>query len=90
MSIVELKANADEIVSAVHAGEDVEIMREGRSVARLVGADGPELVDARTPEQKRQQYDAVTALMELGREIRARNGPTTAAEIKEWINESRP
>ncbi len=91
LSIAELKANAEELVAAAEAGEDIAIVREGRDVIRLTsfGTDRPKLADTRTPEQRRQQREAVEALMELGREIRARNGPTTAAEIKAWIEDER-
>lgn len=91
VSIAELKANAEELVAAAEAGEDIAIVREGRDVIRLtlVGTHRPELVDTRTPEQRRQQREAVEALAEIGRAVFARHGPTTAAERRAWIEDER-
>lgn len=89
VSVAELKANADEILAAASAGEEIQIMREGLGVAKLVVANRPELVDIRTPEQRQQQREAVQDLVEIGRAVLARNGPTTGAEIKAWIEDER-
>ena len=91
VSIAELKANAEELVAAAEAGEDIAIVREGRDVVRLTGlaARRPELIDTRTPEQRERQRAAVDALYELGLRIRAAHGPTTAAERREWIEDGR-
>lgn len=92
VSIAELKANAEELIAAAEAGEEIAIVREGRDVVRITGFGSrpPELVDMRTPEQRERQRAAVDALYELGQQIRAQHGPTTAAEIREWIDEGRP
>lgn len=90
VSVAELKANAEELIAAAEAGEEIAIVREGRDVARItVSAHATHLIDDRTPEQKEQQRKAVDALYELGQSIKARSGPTTAAEIREWIEEGR-
>lgn len=82
--IAEFQDRASEIVAAAEAGEEIAITRNGREVVRLVAVE-------REAEEHRlaRQREAVEALSAIGRRIRERRGPTTAAEIREWIDEGR-
>lgn len=91
VSVAELKSDAEELIAAVEAGEEVAVTRDGRDVVRLTLT--PAAVasrDDRTPEQKERQRRAVEAMYELGQQIKREHGPTTAAEIRAWIDEDRP
>ena len=81
VSVSELKDKASEIVTAAEAGEDITITRHGREVVRLVGVQHDRMA---------RQRAAVEAAYALGQEILAKNGPTTSAEIRQWIEEDRP
>lgn len=79
--IAEFKDKMSEIVAAAEAGEEIVITRHGRDVVKLVAVEVDRLA---------RQRAAVDALYAVGQEIRAKYGPTTAAEIREWIDEGRP
>ena len=81
VSVSELKDKASEIVTAAEAGEDITITRHGREVVKLVGLES---------ERMARKRAAVEAGYAFGQEILARRGPTTAAEIRQWIEEDRP
>ena len=81
VSVSELKDKASEIVSAAEAGEDITITRHGREVVKLVGLE---------QDRMARQRAAVDAAYAFGQEILRKNGPTTAAEIRAWIEEDRP
>ena len=78
--VAEFKDRCSELVAAAEAGEDIVITRHGREVAKVVG-----LVEDRMARQRA----AVDAMAQLGQRIRAKYGPTTPEEIREWINEGR-
>ena len=78
--IAQFKDKMSEVMAAVEAGEDVMITRHGRDYMKLVPAEEDRIARKRA---------AIRALSALGDEIRAKNGPTTAAEIREWIEEGR-
>lgn len=79
--IAEFKDKVSEIVAAAEAGEDITITRHGREVVKLVGL---------AQDRMARQRAAVEAAFALGQEIKAKYGPTTAAEIREWIEDGRP
>jgi prevent-host-death family protein len=78
--IGEFKDKVSEYVAAAEAGDEIVLTRHGREVARLTSTDAARLA---------RQRAAVDALYALGQEIKAKHGPTTAAEIREWIEEGR-
>ena len=91
VSIAELKANAEELIAAAEAGEDIAIAREGRDIVRLsaFARFRPEIPDNRTPQQKATQRAVVDAAYALGQEILRAHGPTTSAERRAWIEDGR-
>lgn len=78
--IAQFKDKMSEIMAAAEGGEDIIITRHGRDYMKLVPVE---------EDRMARQRAAVDALYTLGLEIKARNGPTTAEEIQEWINEGR-
>lgn len=78
--IAQFKDKMSEIMAAAEGGEDIIITRHGRDYMKLVPV---------AADRMARQRAAVDALYKLGQEIKARNGPTTAEEIREWINEGR-
>ena len=79
--IAEFKDKVSEMVSAAEAGEDIVITRHGRAVVRLVPTAEDRLAAQRA---------VVEEMYALGQEILRKHGPTTAAEIRQWIDEDRP
>ena len=79
--ITELTTNISEFVAAARDGEEIVVMSDGHAELRLIMAD-----DARRVRKRA----VVQAAYALGQEILAKNGPTTSAEIREWIDEGRP
>ena len=78
--IAEFKDRCSEFVAAAEAGEDIVITRHGREVARVTGI---------TDDKQERKRAAVEAMSRIGQAVLARHGPTTAAEIREWIEEGR-
>lgn len=78
--IAELQDRASEIVAAAESGEEIIVTRDGREVLKLVP-----VADGRSARQRA----AVDAAYALGQEIKAKYGPTTAAEIREWREDGR-
>lgn len=78
--IAQFKDKMSEIMAAAEAGENVVITRHGRDYMKLVPVEEDRMA------RKRAAMDALHA---LGREVREKHGPTTAAEIREWIEEGR-
>lgn len=80
VSISEFQANASELLAAAEAGEEIVLTREGEDILKLGLAEGARMA---------RQRAAVEAMYALGQEMKAKYGPTTAAEIREWIEEGR-
>jgi prevent-host-death family protein len=80
VAVAEFKDRASEFIASAEAGEEIEITRHGRVAARLVPPQKDEM------EEQRRIIDQ---LLEAGRRIRAKGGPITHAEIREWIEEDR-
>ena len=78
--IAQFKDKMSEVMAAAEAGEDVVITRHGRGYMKLIPFQ---------EDRNAMKRDAIRALSALGDEIRAKNGPTSAAEIREWIEEGR-
>ena len=78
--MAEFKDKVAETIAAAEAGEEIVITKHGRETVRLVPVD---------EERRRRQRAAVEALLALGEEVRAEHGPTSAAEIRAWIDEGR-
>ena len=78
--IAEFKDRLSELVAAAEAGEDIVITRHGRNIAKVIGM---------VQDKNARKREAIDALYALGQQIRARNGPTTSSEIREWIEEGR-
>ena len=78
--IAEFEKNVSEFLAAVEAGDEIVVVRSGQEVVRLVATD-----EARQARKRR----AVDALYAIGQEIKAKYGPTTAEEIREWLEEGR-
>lgn len=78
--IAQFKDKMSEIMAAAEAGEDIVITRHGRDYMKLVPIE---------EDRMARQRAAVDALYDLGQQIKARNGPTTAEEIRVWIDEGR-
>ncbi len=91
VSIAELKANAEELITAAEAGEEIAIVRGGRDVLKLslIASGRVEPAGMRTPEQKAAQSAAVDAAYELGQQILRAHGPTTSAQRRAWIEDGR-
>jgi prevent-host-death family protein len=80
VAVAEFKDRASEFIASAEAGEEIEITRHGRVAARLVPPVGDERVE---------QRELVSELLELGRHIRAESGPTSQEEIRAWLEEDR-
>lgn len=78
--IAQFKDKMSEVMAAADAGEEVVITRHGRDYMKLVPL---------SQDRMERQRAAVNALYALGQEILVKNGPTTAAERRAWINEGR-
>lgn len=78
--IAQFKDKMSEIMAAAEGGEEVVITRHGRDYMKLVPV---------AEDRMARQRAAVRDLYNLGQEILRENGPTTAAEIREWIAEGR-
>ena len=78
--IAEFKDKVAETISAAEAGEDIVVTRHGRQTVRLVPVD---------EERRARQRQAIEGLIALGDDIRARHGPSSAAEVRNWIDEGR-
>ncbi|MES2339868.1 MAG: type II toxin-antitoxin system prevent-host-death family antitoxin [Pseudomonadota bacterium] len=78
--IAEFENNVSEYLAAAEAGDEIVVMKSGQEVARLTAAD---------PVRQARKRAAVDAMFALGQEIRAKYGPTTDAEIREWLEEGR-
>lgn len=78
--IAQFKDKMSEIMAAAEAGEDIVITRHGRDYMKLVPV---------AEDRMARQRAAVQDLYNFGQEILRKNGPTTAAEIREWIEEGR-
>lgn len=79
--IAQFKDKMSEYMAAAESGEDIVITRHGRDYMKLVPV---------AEDRMARQRAAVQAAYLLGQEILRKNGPTTAAEIREWIDEGRP
>ena len=77
--VTEFKDNASAFIAAAEAGEEIVITRHGKPAVKLVAAE----------DRKARQRSAIEAMVQLGREHRAKYGPTTIDEIIEWKNEGR-
>ena len=80
--IAEFDDRAAEIFAAAESGEQIVITRNGRDVLKLVVVEDQD-------ERMARQRGAVAAAYALGKEIRAKYGPTSVAEIREWLEEGR-
>lgn len=78
--IAQFKDKMSEVMAAAEAGEEIVITRHGRDYMKLVPFE---------EDRMAKQRAAVDALYALGQRIKARNGPTTQTEIREWIEEGR-
>ncbi len=78
--IAQFKDKMSEFMAAAEKGEDIIITRHGRDYMKLVPV---------AADRMARQRAAVDAMYKLGQEIKARHGPTTTEEIREWISEGR-
>lgn len=78
--VAEFKDNASAFIAAAEAGEDIVITRHGKPAVRLTAA---------VEDRRAAQQAAFAALVELGREHRAKYGSVDIDEIIEWKNEGR-
>ncbi|HEX8485085.1 hypothetical protein [Sphingomonas sp.] len=78
--IAEFQDNAVALLAAAEAGEEIVITREGYDVLHLG------LTHA---ARRARKAAALNNLHRIGQEVRAKYGPTSAAEIREWIEEGR-
>lgn len=78
--IAQFKDKMSEVMAAAEAGEDIVITRHGRGYMKLVPFE---------EDRMARKREAIRALSALGDEIRAKHGPTSAAEIRKWIEEGR-
>lgn len=79
--IAQFKDKMSEYMAAAESGEDIVITRHGRDYMKLVPVE---------EDRMARQRAAVQAAYELGQRIKAKYGPTTAEEIRSWIDEGRP
>lgn len=79
--IAEFKDRASEMIAAAEAGEEIIVTRHGREVAKVMGI---------AEDRRARQRAAIEAAHRLGQQMREKYGPTSAAEIREWIEEARP
>ena len=78
--IAQFKDRMSEVMAAAEAGEEIVITRHGRDYMKLVPMAEDRLA---------RQRAAIDELYKLGQQILRTNGPTTAAEIRSWVNEGR-
>lgn len=78
--IAEFENNVSEYLAAVEAGDEIVVMKSGEEVARLT---------ASAQSRQARKVRAVDAAYALGQEIKMNYGPTTDAEIREWLEEGR-
>ena len=81
VAIAEFKDKASEYVASAEAGAEIEITRYGRVAARLLPPD-------REPSKSRRRL--LEAMLEAGRTNRDACGPTSAVQIRQWIEADRP
>ena len=86
VSVAELKANAEELIAAAEAGEDIVIAGEHHGLW-LVPTVQQVMGQIALTESRRA---ALEDLARFRAELRDRGVTVTQAEIKEWINEGRP
>jgi len=78
--IAEFKDKVSEIVSAAEAGEEIVITRHGRAAVKLVSA---------TEDRLARQRAAVHRALAFRQDVLLASGPTSGAEIRQWIEEER-
>lgn len=83
VGVFEAKTNLSRLIEQVEKGETVTITRNGKPVAKLVGAQAHSRF---TPEQISQRRKALLELRDLGRSLNLR---LTHEEIKRSIEEGR-
>ncbi len=80
--IAEFDPRTVELFAAAASGEEIVITDHGRDVIKLVAIPDDEGRAAR-------KRAAVDALVAIGQRIKAKHGPTTDAEIREWLEDGR-
>lgn len=70
VAVYEAKAKFSELLAAIQAGEEFNITRHGKPVARLVAANPPEQQNETRAAQREAVTDAFSRLKKLGKGIR--------------------
>lgn len=83
VGLFEAKTHLSELIARAERGEEVVITRHNKPVAKIVP------IREVSPELYQQRLQAIAEMQAIGREIEARGGPITRAEILEWIREGR-
>ncbi len=78
--VAAFKDKVSHYIAEAEAGDEIVITKHGKEAARLV----PPAKDKRA-----LRLEAVERLRTLGQKVLAEHGPTTSAEIRQWIEEDR-
>lgn len=78
--IAKFKDRVSEYIAEAEAGDEIIVTRHGKIAARVLP---PEI------DKTALRREAAERLRQLGRKVLATNGPTTSAEIRQWIEEDR-
>ena len=78
MRVSEAKTHLTRLLDEVERGETIVITRRGRRIARIV----PD-----TDDRQHQIDQAIENIIEIGRQVRERNGPVSIEEIVSSIHE---
>ena len=78
MRVSEAKTHLTRLLDEVERGETIVITRRGRRIARIVPDN----------DDRQHQIDqAIENIIEIGRQVRERNGPVSIEEIVSSIHE---
>jgi prevent-host-death family protein len=83
IGLFEAKTHLSELVARAEQGEEVIITRHNKPVAKIVP------ISKVSPELVLQRREAIKGMQAIGRQMIARGGPITDAEIVDWVREGR-
>lgn len=81
VAVATLKDKLSEYLAAAEAGDQLVITRHGREIARIM----PPITDKRV-----KMSELVERTRRFRETFRAKYGPVSSDEIKQWIEEERP
>lgn len=80
VAVAEFKDRLSEMIAAAESGEEIVVTRHGRPTVKLVAIQD---------ERRARQKEIAQRAYEFGQHILRTRGPTSSAEIRNWIQEDR-